>query len=201
LSHFENLEVLASSVNKKIIVIDAGHGGWDPGKVGQNNELEKEINLAIAEKLQIYLELGGAVVFLTRADDTALADKKNADLTARCIMPSDMQADIFISIHQNAFPSEKVKGAQVFYYEGSQESQRLAENIQDNLETFLDNGSKKQAAANKSYFLLKETKTPAIIVECGFLTNIEEAKLLCSGIYQEKIAWGIYLGVLEHFRI
>ncbi|MCL2396706.1 MAG: N-acetylmuramoyl-L-alanine amidase [Defluviitaleaceae bacterium] len=189
----------ATSVNKKIIVIDAGHGGWDPGKVGKNNEEEKTINLAIAEDLQMLLELGGAMVFMTRGDDMALADRKNADLLARSAMPSDMQAHIFISIHQNAFPQESVKGAQVFYYTGSEASEKLADAIQGRIRSYLDENNRKETKADKNYLLLRETKTPAVIVECGFLTNNEDLRRLMQQDYQEKVAWAIYLGVLDYF--
>jgi len=198
-SLFNPSAVFATSVTKKIIVIDAGHGGWDPGKIGKNDVLEKDINLAIAEDLQVLLELAGATVFLTRGDDSALADKKNADLTARANMPTEMQADIFISIHQNAFANEKVHGAQAFYYDGSDESARLAEAIQGRIRGWLDTENRKEAKADAGYFLLKKTATPAVIVECGFLTNNRDAQMLTEEIYQEKVAWAVYLGILDFF--
>ena len=195
------LDVFAStlSVNKKIIVIDAGHGGWDPGKVGKNDIMEADINLAIAEDLQILLELAGATVFMTRAEDVALGDTKNSDLAARTAMPSDMKADIFVSIHQNAFHTDKVSGAQTFYYDASGESKRLAEAIQARLRGFLDAENRKEAKADDNYYLLKKTAGPAVIIECGFLTNDKEAQMLTREDYQEKVAWGIYLGILDYF--
>ena len=196
---FTPFGVFAMSVNKKVIVIDAGHGGWDPGKVGKNDVLEKDINLAIAEDLQMMLEQGGAIVFLTRAEDKALGDTKNTDLTARCVMPTDMQADIFVSIHQNAYPQESVSGAQVFYYGDSENSKRLAESIQGHMRSFLDEENRKEAKANEDYYLLKKTATPAVIVECGFLTNHAEAMRLSREDYQEKVAWAIYVGILDYF--
>ena len=192
--------VAASSVTKKIIVIDAGHGGWDPGKVGKNKELEKDINLAIAEDLQVLLEFGGAVVFLTRAGDAALGDTKNSDLKARTAMPTDMQADIFISIHQNAYPNEKVRGAQAFYFKDSDEGKRLAQAIQKRIGSWLDTDNDKEAGANQSYYLLKKSQTPAVIIECGFFTNPGELKMLTEEGYQEKMAWAIYLGILDYFK-
>ena len=187
------------SANKRIIVIDAGHGGWDPGKVGKNDIMEADINLAIAEDLQILLDIAGATVFLTRAEDIALGDTKNTDLAARTAMPSNMQADIFVSIHQNAFHTDKVSGAQTFYYDTSGESKRLAEAIQARLRSFLDTENRKEAKADDNYYLLKKTSTPAVIVECGFLTNNEEAQMLAREDYQEKVAWSIYLGILDYF--
>ena len=187
------------SVNKKIIVIDAGHGGWDPGKVGKGDIIEADINIAIAKDLQILLDLAGATVFLTRAEDVALGDTKNTDLAARTAMPTEMKADIFISIHQNAYHTSKVHGAQTFYYGDSEKSKQLAEAIQARLRSFLDTENRKDAKADESYYLLKKTAGPAVIVECGFLTNDAEAAKLSREDYQEKVAWGIYLGILDYF--
>jgi len=197
------LDVFAStfSVHKKIIVIDAGHGGWDPGKVGKNDILEANINLAIAEDLQVLLDLAGATVFMTRAQDVALGDTKNTDLAARTAMPTDMQADIFVSIHQNAYHTSNVSGAQTFYYGDSQQSKLLAESIQARLRSFLDTENRKEAKSNEDYYLLKKTQTPAVIVECGFLTNEEESQKLSRQDYQEKVAWGIYMGILDYYTI
>jgi len=196
---FNPVSVFATSVNKRIIVIDAGHGGWDPGKVGRGEKLEKDINLAIAEDLQVLLEMGGATVFLTRGDDSALGDTKKADLTARSTMPADFKADIFLSIHQNAYQNENAKGAQAFYYGDSAESKRLAEAIQTNIRSYLDAGNKKEAKADTGYFVLKKTQVPAVIVECGFLTNDEDLQKLTQENYQEKMAWAMYLGILDFF--
>ncbi|MCL2753691.1 MAG: N-acetylmuramoyl-L-alanine amidase [Defluviitaleaceae bacterium] len=191
--------IALSGVNR-VVVIDAGHGGWDPGKVSAAGHEEKDINLAIVLYLQQFLESSGnIVVFTTRADDVALGDKKRADLMSRVNMPTDMQADIFVSIHQNAFAKASAKGAQTFYYENSLESKRLAELIQSRIKTSLDLENKMEAKANTVYFLLKETKTPAVIVECGFLTNTNEANKLITEEYQQKVAWAIYLGIMDYF--
>jgi N-acetylmuramoyl-L-alanine amidase len=190
---------LALSASKKIIVIDAGHGGWDPGKVGKNDTIEADINLAIAHNLQILLETAGATAFLTRADDVALGDTKNADLAARTSMPTDMQAHIFVSIHQNAYHTSNASGAQTFYYKDSQQSKHLAETIQARLRSFLDAENRKEAKANDNYYLLKKTQTPAVIIECGFLTNDGDVEKLARRDYQEKVAWGIYMGILDYF--
>ena len=199
LSLFMSINTFAMPVNKEIILIDPGHGGWDPGKVGKNDELEKEINLKISEYLQMFLEQGGAMAFLTRAEDVALADKKNADLKARTIMPDDLQATILISIHQNSFNNGNVKGGQVFYYEGSEKGKILAEAIQNNINIFLDNGTK-PAKANDNYYILKNSEVAAVIIECGFLSNVEEARRLMESDYQQKVAWAVYMGLCEYFK-
>lgn len=183
----------------RTIVIDPGHGGWDPGKQTKGFPDEKEINLAIAEVLQMYLDLSGAVVFMTRTEDRALADRKNPDLEARARMIGEMGADIFVSIHQNAFPDESVRGPQVFYYDGSEGGARLAAAIQARMEDFLEIKKPKKPKADTNYFMLRKTQGPAVIVECGFLTSPAEATLLSCEKYQQKVAWGIYLGIVEYF--
>lgn len=192
-------ETFFMPISKKVIILDAGHGGFDPGKVGKNNLLEKDINLSITKKLQTYLEQSGSFILNTRTDDTSLSDKKREDLKARKIIASNSDADLFISIHQNSFPKENVKGAQVFYYEGSKESEKLAHFIQKRLKS-LDINNNRNAKANKQYYLLKKTTVPAVIIECGFLSNKEESEKLNSKDYQEKVAWAIYLGILDYFR-
>ncbi|MCL2169010.1 MAG: N-acetylmuramoyl-L-alanine amidase [Defluviitaleaceae bacterium] len=193
--------MMALSVNNKVIVIDAGHGGWDPGKISDEGHEEAPVNLAIAGFLQQYLEIsGGAIVFTTRGDCVALGDTKRADLRARANMPTDLHADIFISIHQNSFPKSSVKGAQVFYYETSAQSKRLAEAIQVRITSFLDPENGKAAKGVSNIFLLEETATPAVVMECGFFTNPDELKKLLTEEYQQKIAWAIYLGILDYFE-
>lgn len=183
----------------KTIVIDAGHGGWDPGRTGVNGENEKNINLKIALKLQTYLEQGGATVLITRNEDSALSQKKKEDMKQRKEIANESEGDILISIHQNSFPKKSAKGAQVFYYNNSEESKKLAEYIQNSLKQFLDPNNERLAKANTSYYILKNTKLPAAIVECGFLTNAEEEAMLNDEKYQEKVAWAIYLGILDYF--
>ena len=186
-------------VSRKIIVIDAGHGGWDPGMV-QGKVEEKNINLSIAKKLQVFLEQGGATVITTRIDDTSLANRKSGDMQARRLIANTSNADIFISIHQNSYNNASVRGFQAFYYNESDNSKKLATHIQDRLKEFVNPGNKLQSRANKNYYVLKQTEMPAVLIECGFLTNHgERNKLVCED-YQEKIAWGIYLGIVDYFN-
>lgn len=190
----------AMPLNRRVIVIDAGHGGFDPGMVSGKIE-EKNINLSIAKKLQTYLEQGGATVIITRADDSDLGKGKSSDMRARRLIANTSHADIFVSIHQNSFSSPSVKGAQVFYFNQSDNSQKLATYIQDRLREFVDSGNKYKEKANNNYYVLKQTEMPAVLVECGFLTNSTERGKLTSEEYQEKIAWGIYLGIVDYFNI
>ena len=182
------------------IVLDAGHGGWDPGKTGTNGANEKELNLAIVEKLEEYLEQGGAEVILTRGNDDALGDGKRTDMAERRRIANESGADILVSIHQNAFPSAKVKGAQVFYHNSSGSGKVLAECVQESLRHRVDGSNNRQAKENKDYYILRTTEILAVIVECGFLSNTEEEKLLNDAVYQEKLAWAIYCGILDYFE-
>jgi len=183
-----------------VIVLDAGHGGWDPGKTGTGGKNEKELNLAVVEKLAEYLETGGAEVILTRTSDTALGDGKQADMAERRRIANESNAHIFVSIHQNAFPSAEAKGAQVFYHRDSEKGKLLAESVQENLKSRVDGSNHRQAKENESYYILRTTEIPAVIVECGFLSNGEEEKLLNDENYQEKLAWAIYCGILDYFE-
>jgi len=191
--------VFAMPVSRRVITIDAGHGGWDPGKVAPDGSLEAPINLAVAELLQQYLELGGSTVLMTRADDSALGDTKRDDLNNRLRLADDSYADLFISIHQNSYPQEEVRGAQAFYYAESAAGKRLAESIQAQIKAYLDPQNRRKAKADEGYFLLKNTAVPSVIVECGFLSNTEEGKWLTQEDYQEKIAWAIYMGIVRYF--
>ena len=198
-----NETVMTSTVSmplsKKIILIDAGHGGADPGKVSGDTQ-EKTINLAIAQKLQGYLEQADATVFMTRVDDSDLANTKKSDMYSRKLTADTSYADIFVSIHQNSYPNSKVQGAQVFYFNQSDNSRNLAECIQNELKSFINNNNKREVSENSSYYVLRRTSMPAVIVECGFLTNPSEKAQLLEADYQDRIAWAIYMGIVDYFR-
>jgi len=184
------------------VVIDAGHGGFDPGKVGVGGTLEKEINLAIAKELKELLELNGVEVVMTREDDRGLysdsdQNKKNADMRARVQLLKDVEPVVAVSIHQNSFTDSRSCGAQVFYYEGSEDGKRGAQILQTVLKRELADGNHRMPKANTSYYMLKKSPCPLVIVECGFLSNPEEEKMLQSPKYQRKLAWAIHLGVME----
>lgn len=195
---YETKETFSMPVANKKIYIDAGHGEWDPGKVAKDGTLEKDINLSISKYLQSYLEQSGGFVLTTRIDDTTLSNKKREDLKERKNIANNEEVDILVSIHQNSFPKENVKGAQVFYYHNSEGSKVLAEAVQNRLKE-IDKTNDRVAKENKNYYILKETKMPAIIVECGFLSNEEENNNLKNEEYQKKIAWAIYLGIIDYY--
>ena len=189
----------------KCVVIDAGHGGDDPGKVGINGAKEKDINLVIAEKVKKYLEANDIHVVMTREADEGLYDsgasnKKVQDMKKRIALIDETNPDVTVSIHQNSYPEEYVHGAQVFYYTGSISGQRLAESIQKQLVSKVDSENKRQVKANDSYYLLKKTGIPIVIVECGFLSNREEAEKLCDAEYQEQVAWAVHMGILQYLN-
>ena len=192
-------------IPKCTIVIDAGHGGFDPGKVGVNNALEKEINLAIAVKLKTLLEQNDVQVIMTRETDEGLyqesdSNKKNADLKKRVEIINSSDAVIAVSIHQNSFPQESSKGAQVFYHSKSQEGKILSEIIQEQIKESIGDGNHRVAKSNESYYMLKKTEIPLVIVECGFLSNWKEAELLVDDTYQAKMAWAIHLGIMNYIN-
>ncbi len=187
-------------VNSKVIILDAGHGGWDPGKTGTQGDNEKNINLQIAQKLKQYLEQGGAVVYMTRNSDEALGEKKGEDMKERKRIANESEGDIFISIHQNAFPKGSAKGAQVFYHKQSQEGKKLAEEIQKSLKKYVDDENIREIKENTNYYILKKTELPSALVECGFLSNLEEEKKLNTEEYQQKVAWAIYVGIMNYFE-
>ena len=188
-----------------LVIVDAGHGGNDPGKIGVDGTKEKDLNLIIAKRVKTLLEQQDVRVLLTRETDDGLyeessSNKKVEDMKRRCKMMNEEQPDLVISIHQNSYHEESIRGAQVFYYRTSEEGKRLAETIQDEMIRVVDPQNKRLAKANDSYYLLKKTTPPICIVECGFLSNWEECRLLKEPEYQEKVAWGIHLGVLKYLE-
>lgn len=188
--------------NQDVILIDPGHGGSDPGKVGSGNVLEKDINLSLAKKLKKILEKQKFKVYLTRDGDYNLAGSasnvKISDLKNRKQQIFDREPMAVISIHQNSYPSGDVHGAQVFYYQGSSKSKLLADSIQTSLISGLDSKNHRQAKSNTDYFLLKDNPYPTVIVECGFLSNEEEKQKLQTDSYQETAAQCISLGLKKY---
>ena len=187
------------------VVIDAGHGGDDPGKVGINGAQEKDINLQIALLVKTFLEQNGVNVVMTREDEDGLYDrsasnKKVQDMKNRIALIEETAPDIVVSIHQNSYPEEYVHGAQVFYYAGSSQGKELAEVLQRQLIERADPDNTRQVKANDSYYLLKKTSVPIVIVECSFLSNQAEAEKLCTPEYQERIAWAVHMGILEYLN-
>lgn len=188
----------------KLVVIDPGHGGIDPGALGSNGVHEKDIVLEVSKKLSETLRQSGAQVLITRESDQDLSDPelrnlykiKVQDLTRRVELANQNNADIFLSIHVNSFPDKRERGAQTFSQPGSEESKKLAEAIQKELNNFLENPGRK--AKQVDYFANRMTKMPSVIVEIGFISNPGEEKLMLDPVYQNKIAWSVYAGIARY---
>jgi len=206
----DSIPTMALPTTNKVIVIDAGHGSPDGGASGPSGVQEKDINLKISQKLQALVEQSGGVAVITRADDNSIHDpdkktireKKNSDLKNRKKITEESSADVFVSIHLNKFEQSQYYGAQVFYSVNNEKSKLLAEMIQKELIEVLDRGNKREAKpAPDTIYLLKGAKIPSVIVECGFLSNPEEERLLQNDDYQKKIAWAIYVALMKFFAV
>ena len=168
---------------------------------------EAETNLKIALKLQTLLEQSGSTVILTRSDENAiynidsktLKQKKISDIHNRVKIGNESSADLFVSIHLNKIPQEQYWGWQCFYKNGNEKSQKLAKSIQENLNEAIQKENKRVAMKLENVYIMKHVEIPISIVECGFLSNPEEEKQLLEDSYQDRIAWGIYNGIIDYF--
>ncbi len=202
--HKLSKQVVALHRNKTTIVIDVGHGGSDPGKVGIQGIKEKDVNLAIARYLKNYLIAEDYTVYMTRETDQGLYDesvsnKKKSDLSNRIQFLQKKNASCMISIHQNSYPDTIQHGAQTFYYEGREEDKNFAQYVQDSLLAF-DPSNTRQIKSNTSYYILKNAQVPSILIECGFLSNPEETANLTDPNYQKQIAYAIAIGTCRYLR-
>jgi len=179
----------------------------DEGAESRNGTTEAQTNLKIALKLQSLLEQSGATVILTRSDENAIYDldsktlkqKKISDIHNRVKIGNESSADIFVSIHLNKIPQQQYSGWQTFFQEGNQNSINLAKSIQTNLNDSIQKENKRVAMKINNIYIMKHVEIPATIVECGFLSNEEEEKLLLNDEYQDRLAWGIYNGIMDYF--
>lgn len=202
-----SLTVSCLPISNKIITIDPGHGGVDPGKVGKKGVKEDEINLKIGLRLKRLIEQSGGIVIMTREKNVGLySDKaktlkemKTEDLHKRKEIADVSKSEMFISIHANSFIRPEYYGAQTFYNEESEEGRQLALCIQKELKNILDKDNTRQPHERNDVFVLKAIEGPSVLVECGFLSNPREEELLKDEIYQEKIAWSIYIGIINYF--
>jgi len=190
----------------KVIAIDPGHGGPDGGAVSKEGLVEKEVNLAISLYLRDYLQQAGALVVMTREDDRDLASattegyskRKTEDLLNRVRVIQNHKATMSISIHLNSIPSSKWRGAQSFYYPANEEGKKLANAIQNEIKTNLNNTDRVTKTEDQFYLLKSLTSIPAVLVEVGFLSNPEEARLMADSIYQKRVAESIYRGIVKY---
>lgn len=188
------------------IVIDPGHGGLDGGAVSETGICEKDINLKIAIYLSEFLRLSDVECILTRSDDIMLepehrssSSKKRADLIARTEIANRYDNGIFISIHQNKFPNSRYRGLQVFYSKNHPESSKLATVIKENNNSILDFKNERCIKpSGKEIYVLDTLNIPAVLIECGFLSNADELELLTSEKYQKELAFMLYTSVMKY---
>jgi N-acetylmuramoyl-L-alanine amidase len=186
-------------VERLTVVIDAGHGGLDGGAVGRQTGVREDgLNLIVAKKLQSLFEKNGFKVVMTRQDEKWLGTSKQADMAKRREIIQNADADVVISIHMNKFQDSRVSGPMVFYHEDSEEGKILAELIQTELNTRLE-PPKPRTFKPETYFILRAGECPCVLVECGFLSNEREERLLQTDEYQEQCAKAIYAGVRAYF--
>ena len=184
-----------------------GHGIPDEGAESSNGTTEAETNLKITLKLQNLLEQAGSTVILTRSDENAIYDldsktlkqKKISDIHNRVKIGNESQADAFISIHLNKIPQNQYWGWQCFYKDGNEKSMNLAKSLQQNLNEAIQKDNKRVPMKLENVYIMRYVEIPISIVECGFLSNPEEEKLLLDDEYQNKLAWGIYNGIIDYF--
>lgn len=210
---FQTVAIKAQTANvlppRPKLVIDAGHGGEDGGAVSSDGTMEKDINLDIALRLQKLLVLSGCDVTLTRDGDKAiyeegadsLKSKKVSDMKKRLSIFNEDPEQTVISIHQNKFPQTQYSGTQVFYSGQTQESNLLAESIKASVVGMLQpQNTRETKKADKNIYLLYNAKVPAVIVECGFLSNNEELARLKTEEYRQEMAFAIYCGYLNYYN-
>lgn len=187
------------------VCIDPGHGGADPGSIGYRTKVhEDSINLKMSLMLKEKLESAGINVIMTRETDDGLAEGtgkafKKKDMQMRKDFISKMRPNMVISLHQNSFTNHQLRGAQVFYDKTSETSKQIAEFIQEQFLKYLEHSNKTTSPGD--YFMLKCTTAPSVIVECGFLSNETEEKLLQTDEYQEKIVNCIYIGIVKFLQL
>jgi N-acetylmuramoyl-L-alanine amidase len=199
--------VSSTPVTQHTVVLDAGHGTPDEGAENADGLTEAETNLKIVLKLQKILEASNCNVILTRSDENGIYDldsnslkeMKVSDMKNRVKIGNNANADIFISIHLNKISIESCYGWQTFYKKGSEEGKKLSNLIQTNLNQTIQIENKRVPQEITGKYIIENVKIPTVIVECGFISNETEAERLQQDEYQEKIAWGIYTGILDYF--
>ena len=203
----ETRQVNSSASDGQIIILDAGHGGMDGGCVSINGDPEKNINLAILLNLRDMLRASGYTVLTTRDTDRSihdegiegLANQKSSDMDNRLALFNSVQGAICLSIHQNQFTDSRYSGAQMFYSESNSKNAALAQMLQNQFVAFLQPDNKREIKlCGKELFLCYYSKNPTVIAECGFLSNPEEAALLITEDYQQKVAFTLYSALIQY---
>lgn len=204
-----SIETVSLPVSNKTIVLDAGHGIPDEGAESANGVSEASINLKITKKVQLLLEQSGCKVILTRSDENGiynlnsktLREMKVSDIKNRVEIGNSSSADAFISIHLNKIPQSQYYGWQTFFKANDEKSEELAKSLQEELNSSIQKENKREALKISGKYIIDHVEIPIAIVECGFLSNPEEEKLLQDDNYQSKLAWGIYNGIMDYFYL
>ncbi len=204
----ESIMTNSTAVTSHVIVIDAGHGKPDEGAVGLYGTTEEAINLKIALKLQALIEQSGGIVYLTRSDENGIysADSntikqmKVSDIKNRVAIGNQEDVDVFISIHLNKYPESIYSGWQTFYQSDNEESLKLATCIQEGLNNSISTPNNRVPLPLKGIYIMDNVENITVTVECGFLSNEYEAKKLQEDEYQDKLAWGIFIGIQDFFK-
>lgn len=191
-------DVLALALLGKVIVIDAGHGGFDPGAIGVSGVLEKDVNLAISQRVAALLRQVGASVVETRTEDVALADSKSADIKKRVEIAEEVGAELFVTVQANSIADSRWHGAQVFYARDSEEGEGLSKSIQAAMTSVLQN-TDRVAKSIDNIYVVNRLAIPSIVVEVGFLSNPDEERLLADSAYQQLAAYAIFLGIVGYY--
>ena len=202
----KGIEVSSAVHNAKTVIIDAGHGGFDGGAVAKDGTVEKEINLSIAKKVKQILLFNGYNVIMTRNSDVAtnsldgsIASKKKSDLKNRLELMNKHKSAVYVSIHLNKFTTSAAYGAQVFYSKNFEEAKELGQSIQNSIVSLLQKDNKRAIKqGTKSTYLLYNATVPAVIVECGFLSNNAELEMLKDKTYQSKMAFAVSSGIINY---
>lgn len=191
------------------VIIDAGHGGVDGGTSAADGTLEKDINLQIAKKLNNILQSFGIETVMTRNEDISIHDssattirqKKISDLKNRLSIINNTDNAVYVSIHQNHYSDSKYRGMQVFYSKNNPDSKLLAEKIRHPVVTYLQKTNTREIRqSGKEIYLLNNAEAPAVMVECGFMSNKNETELLKNEDYQRKLAFIIAVGITDYIN-
>lgn len=210
-NYYQKNTLLTSStpLSNHTIILDAGHGNPDGGATNLNGDIkESDLNLQLVLKLQNLLESANCKVILTRSDENgiyaadakSIREKKISDMKNRVEISKTPDAEIFVSIHMNKLEQTQYSGWQTFYKNKDEKSKEIAQNIQSNLNCFIENKNNREIKSISGIYLTKNVDIPLVIIECGFLSNKKEAELLSSTNYQDKLAWSIYIGLMDYFN-
>ncbi len=196
-------DVLPAAPTRLIVVLDAGHGGYDSGTRSSSGVLEKDLNLAITKKIAAQLTLFDIDVVLTRKDDTPPSldergTRKQNELLSRARTAAEHNASLFLSIHMNSFPQASCHGAQVFFTERNLQNEVFACTLQEAIQTLVQSDNQRVAKNTNQIFLLNHLECPSALLECGFLSNDAETRLLCDEEYQSKLAFSITCAIVQY---